>query len=532
MEDESFVRLTLVDRTPRCERADVTGHCVAIPLTSAHLGLYFAGFTERVPARSSWEFALDGGFAMARTLRAWWREAERWYLAVGLANLVLGTSSVLIPLAVAEVYGRSVGAVGLLASLVSLVGVAGSLVWGRLSDVAHRRKPFVILSYTAVGLCLLAIAFTSAFRQLVFLNMLFNFFWMANASVTVLIVIENRDQATWEKKIGHLNQIGAIGWVGGLALGSLWMMVLSRSAGEALTIRSLFLMISLGSLAAAFLALRLIPRTIPKFTRRKFRGAVLAMGNFITERARFAPLHLYHRLNPRQIARLLAHPQGFRPGTRRFLLATLIAFTALGLFGIPLPLLLSQRFGLPASFVFLLFMVQHVGIVLAYPLATRRIKRIGNRSVQIASLSVRLLLFGGAAVYVGLSAANPPVLWLVTAFVVYGVTRSYFQLSGIALTSRLAREENRGAALGLYNALAGLGWILAGLGSSFVTDRAGYTVAFAIAAGLIVASLTVLYFVPDPAIAEARDRQNRSSTPRRSGLTLIRPLIAGPTQRR
>lgn len=469
---------------------------------------------------------------MRRTLRSWWREGERWYLAVGLANLVLGTSSVLIPLAVAEVYGRSVGALGLLASLVSLVGVAGSLVWGRLSDAAHRRKPFVILSYAAVGLCFLAISFASAFHHLALLNMLSNFFWMANASVTVLIVIENRDRSTWEKKIGHLNQIGAIGWVGGLALGGLWMGALSRSVGETLTIRSLFLMIGLGSLAASYLALRFIPRTIPKFTRRKFRGVVLATGNFIAERARFAPLHLYHRLNPRRIVRLLSHPEGFRPGTRRFLLATLIAFMAIGFFGIPLPLLLSQRFGFPSSLVFLFFMIQHVGIVFAYPLAAKRIRRLGNRSVQIASLSVRLVLFGGAALYLLVSTSTPPMALLVVAFLVYGVTWSYFQLSGVALTSRLAREENRGAALGLYNALAGLGWILAGIGSSLVTEWAGYAAAFGIASGLLLVSLAFLGFVPDPVVATDGARDGSPSPRPRKGAAFLRPIVGWAFHRR
>jgi len=435
---------------------------------------------------------------MGKALRSWWREGERWYLAIGLANLVLGTSSVLIPLAVAGLYGRSAAAVGLLASLVSLVGVVGSLVWGRLSDAAHRRKPFVVLSYAGVGLCFLGISLTRAFHQLVVLNMLSNFFWIANASVTVLIVIENRDHATWERKIGHLNQFGAIGWVAGLGLGSLWTAVLSEAAGDALTIRSLFVTIGLASLAASLLAFRLVPRTIPRFTRRRFRGAVVAMGNFIAEKGRFAPLHLYHRLDPRRIGRLLTRPEGFQPGTRRFLASTLLAFTGLGLFGIPLPLVLSDRFGFPSSFVFALFMIQHLGIVFAYPLAARRIRRLGNRSVQAAALSLRFVLFGGAAAYLLLTATVPPIAVLVVAFVVYGVTWSYFQLSGVALTSRLARKENRGAALGLYNALAGLGWILAGLGSGLLTERLGYAATFAAAAALLLGSLAVLRFVPDP----------------------------------
>jgi MFS family permease len=416
---------------------------------------------------------------------------------------------VLIPLAVADLYGRSAVAVGLLASLVSLVGVIGSLFWGRMSDAAHRRKPFVVLSYAGVGLCYLVISLTNAFHQLVVLNMLSNFFWIANASVTVLIVIENREQGTWERKIGHLNQFGAMGWVAGLALGSLWTATLSGPFGDPLTIRSLFVMIGLASLAASFLAVRLVPRTIPRFTRRRFRGLIVAMGNFIVERARFAPLHLYHRLNPRRIAHLLTRPEGFQPGTRRFLLSTLLAFAGLGLFGIPLPLVLSERFGFPSSFVFALFMIQHLAIVVAYPLAAQRIRRRGNRSVQTAALSLRLALFGGAAAYLLLTTTVPSIAVLVGVFVVYGATWSYFQLSGVALTSRLAREENRGAALGLYNALAGLGWILAGLGSGFLTERLGYAMSFAAAAGLLLLSLTVLRFVPDPSKAECPEPTQR-----------------------
>ena len=469
---------------------------------------------------------------MSRALRTWWREGERWYLAVGLANLVLGTSSVLIPLAVAGLYGRSAVAVGLLASLVSFVGVMGSLLWGRLSDAAHRRKPFVVLSYAGVGLCFLVISLTNAFHQLVILNMLSNFFWIANASVTVLIVIENRDQATWERKIGHLNQFGAIGWVAGLGLGSLWTGTLSEAVGEVLTIRSLFVLIGLASLAASFLALKLVPRTIPRFTRRRFRGVIVAMGSFIAEKARFAPLHLYHRLSPRRIARLLTRPEGFRPGTRRFLLSTLLAFAGFGLFGIPLPLVLSEQYGFPSSFVFTLFMIQHLGMVVAYPLAARRIRRRGNRSVQTAALSLRFVLFGGAAALLLLTTAVPPLAALIGAFVVYGVTWSFFQLSGVALTARLAREENRGAALGLYNALAGLGWILAGLGSGLLTSRLGFVGTFAAAAGLLMLSLAVLRFVPDPAEVADSKAAPRLESHRRARPSRRHPSFAWAFHRR
>ena len=435
---------------------------------------------------------------MVRALRTWWQDIEQWYFAVGLANLALGTSSVLIPLSVAKVFDHSVGAVGLLASLASLVGVLGSLFWGRLSDAAHRRKPFIILGYAAAGLCFLGVSLAHSFYQLMILNMLLNFFWVANASVTILIVIENSTEESWERRIGHLNQIAAIGWVLGLAVGSVWMQWVPAMLGELTAIRILFWAMGLAGLTATLMAALTIRRTIPQFTQREFRGVILAMGNFISERARFAPLHLYHRLHPKRVIALLTRVEGFRPGTKRFFLSTLISFVGLGFFGIPLPMLLSQQFGLPSSSVFFFFVLQHVGIVLAYPLASRRIRRLGNRYVQMGSLGARVALFGGFAAYLAFFEKTPPLVVLILAFIVYGVTWSYFQLSGIALTSRLASEQNRGSALGMYNAIAGIGWIIAGIGSGLAAENGGYPLTFAIAGGMLILSLLVLLFVPDP----------------------------------
>jgi MFS transporter, PPP family, 3-phenylpropionic acid transporter len=437
---------------------------------------------------------------MRQALRAWVHDTEGWYIAVGLANLVLGTSSVLIPLSIDRVFGRSVASVGMLAGMVSLAGVLGNLVWGKLADTAHRRKPFIVLGYAAAGLCFLAISLAQSFLQLMIFNMLLNFFWVANASVIVLLVIANGCETTWEKRISHVNQIGAVGWVLGLAVGSLWMGWLPQALGELAAIRVLFVAMAFMGIGASALAVLLVPRAEAPLLQRPRFGMMLALGNFLIERARFAPLHLHYRLHPKRVIALLVRSNGFRPGVKRFFLSTLVSFIALGFFGIPLPLLLSQRFGLSSSSVFLFFLLQHVGIVLAYPFASRRIRRLGNRYVQMSSLSVRALLFGGFAAYLSIFSGLPPLVVLIAAFVVYGATWSYFQLSGVALTSRLSHGSNRGLALGLYNAIAGIGWIVAGLGGGLLAERAGYAWTFAIASVLLVVSLVILLTVPDPTL--------------------------------
>ena len=430
------------------------------------------------------------------------RDTEPWFLAVALASLAAGTASILIPLWVATWYGGSVGDVGVLSSLVSLVGVVGSLFWGRLSDAAHRRKLFVVGSYIMTGVSYIVMGMAGSYGQLVAWNMVQNLFWVANASVTVLIVIENQDEDKWETKIGKLNQAGALGWVAGLALGTLALVGGGESVGEAGRIRLLFPAIGAVAIGAALLAARYIPRTTPQYTKRRFRGVALAVGNLLFERARFSPFHLYHRISPKRIwASLQTEAEGFRPGTKRFLLTTLVAYVALGFIAIPLPLLLRERLGVSSSGVFLYSLVQNIGVALAYPLVTRRIARKGTRGVHGVALAVRVILFGAGAVWLSGSGESLPAWILLPAFLVYGVSWAYFQLSGIALMSRVARAKNRGLALGLYNALAGVGWIVAGVGSGKMADGLGYQASTAVAAGLLLVALLMLRTVPDPAKA-------------------------------
>lgn len=435
---------------------------------------------------------------MRRSLRKWWQEAEPWYSATGLANITMGTSSILIPLMIAQVLHYSVADLGVLSSLVSLVGVIGSLIWGRLSDAAHRRKPFIVMSFAGVSLGFAGIALAQSFTTVLLLNMMLNFFWVANAAVTILIVIENKEETRWEGKIGHLNQIGALGWVTGLVFGSLSLAAASRFIGESTAIRILFAILALGAAGASLLAVRFVPRTTPKFTQRRFRGRIVALGNFLVERGRFGPYHLYHRFNPRRLPALLWGEGGLRSETKRFLVATLLAFIAVGFFAVPVPLLLSQRFGLPSSTVFLYFVVLNSGVVLAYPLASRRIKRAGNKAVQQGALAVRLVLLVAASIYLTVSRAVPPTWVLASFFLAIGVTWSFFQLSGVALASRLAKPENRGQTLGLYNAIAGVGMIIAGATSGLLSEYIGYQATFAAAAVFIAASLLVLHRLPVP----------------------------------
>lgn len=442
---------------------------------------------------------------MRGLFRRWRHEIEPWYTAIGLANLVMGTSSILIPLMISQVLLHSVADVGLLFSFASLVGVIGSLVWGRLSDAVHRRKPFIVISFVAVSLGFAGIAVAQSFTTILLLNMILNFFWVANAAVSVLIVIENKEKPVWERKIGHINLVGALGWVAGLIFGGFSLAIASRFIGDESAIRALFGLLAGGAAAAAILAIRFVPRTIPKFTQRRFQGVTVALGNFLIARARFAPHHLYHRFNPRLLPALLWGESGLRAETKRFLVATLLAFISIGFFAVPLPLLLAEEFGFSSSTVFGYFVILNSGVVVAYPFAARRIKQAGNKAVQQGALAVRLLLLGAASIYLALSYLAPPAVVLALFFFVIGGTWSFFQLSGVVLASRLAKPEHRGQTLGLYNAIAGVGMILSGVTSGFLAEHAGYAATFSASVLFLAFSLLVLHRLPVPAISPVKE---------------------------
>ena len=430
-------------------------------------------------------------------MRSILKNTEHWFTAFLVANLVMGTSSVLIPLKLDLVLSKGPSQLGILSTLASAAAVLGSLIWGRLSDAAHRRKAFVVLSSLMIGVAHLGLAFSKTFLGIALHNTLLSFFWIANASVAVLLVIERQEDSAWEASISALNLFGAVGWLLGLIAGGscigLALRLLSGSGG----IQALLVALSALGFLSAGLGAWLIPATTPIFTERRFRGVVIAVGNLLVEAWKFNPLHLYHRFSLRRLPTLSRE-------TRLFLAASGLAFTGIGFFGVPLALLLSQRLGFPPRLVFFSYVMLHSGIVLAYPLALHRIRQRGNRRVQLGALGGRIILF---AVGSGALWFLPDLPWIVVGLflLAVGLTWAYFQLSGVALAARLAKPENRGLALGTYNAVAGASTMIAGVCSGYLAQYAGHHYSYLAATVLLLCAVVVLWRLPDPSIKQAKE---------------------------
>lgn len=420
---------------------------------------------------------------------------EGLFASLGLANVALGTSSILIPLTIVHGLGGSVAQVGLQSSAASLMGVLGSVVWGRLADTVSRRKALLVLSVVVLGLAFVGMAFARSFPVLLASATVQSFFWAATGSVSILLLLHRGEKHAWEQKIGRLNQVTALGWLCGLVLGSAALSAAARFTTEAAATRGLFFLLAGIGAGATLLAIRLVPRQAASPERIPLQNTPLAGSDG-------APPRSTPQVARRVVERLpvFLSAKDTRDRALRLLLAqTFLAWMGVGFFAVPLPILLAERFAIPSPQVFLYYVLLDVGVIAAYPFASRWSAKAGNRTVQTVGLLSRLALCLAGAAFLLLSASAPPWIALSLYFLVIGISYSFLQLSGVSLASRLAPEESRGRILGLFNAVIGAGMIVAGVGSGYLAQGFGYAAPFAAAAFLLLLALFALRTMRDPA---------------------------------
>lgn len=421
--------------------------------------------------------------------------AEAWLWGYFLANAAGGAASLLVPL-YAYYLGGTATDVGALASTASLAGILGSVVWGRAADRLKLRRAFVVTGFWGFGFFYLFLPLIGRIAGLFWLNALATFLWMSQATVATLLVLEAYPKADWEAGLGRFNRYAGLGWMVGLGIGALWTGVLPRAMGEGWALRSLGVIAGFLGLGAGVLAHRFVPE--PKVPRHKrtFIGTVVAVGNFLVERFRYAPARIYYRLGPRQIVRILQGKTKVGPELTLYFYGALLAATGFSVFFVPLPLYLRGVLAIPNGVVFALYILHNGMNAFSYPWAQKLILRIGHRPVLGLALFVRAVifpLFALLSAIPGLRFVLVPVFFLLT-----GVTWAFFQLAGTAIVSRLAPVGNKGEAMGIYNALLGLSTVCGSLIGGYLADRLGYAAAFSAAGALILIALPIVLLESRP----------------------------------
>lgn len=413
---------------------------------------------------------------------------DRWYNSYALANLSAGGVSVLIPLYVLHL-GGGVGDIGLLTAIGNLVGVPASITWGILSDKWGSRKYFAVLGFFGVAISFMLMAFAKSFSLLLLLNATYILFWMSAASVVTVLIIEKEQRGLWESKIGAFNVSAGLGWSLGLVLGFIWVTLGSVSLPDISVFRYLFIILGISALLGAILAVRWIPGD-GKFRDRTFRGRLLEVGDLITERFRYLPIHLYYLLKP---SRLREAIDKIGSSLSFFIVAVGLMFCGFSVFFIPLPAYLKKVIELTDGQIYLLFIASALASALFYKYAAKLTKQVGPLKILKISLVTRIVTFPLViAPFVFIGFLPVKLVVALAIFIVLGVSWALINVSNLVIVSRLAPTNIKGQAFGIYNGIIGISAVLGSLGGGYLAKFGGYFVTFLIASLFIAVGLSLI----------------------------------------
>jgi MFS family permease len=406
---------------------------------------------------------------------------DRWLYGWALGYAAVGAASLLIPL-----YALSLGGgaflVGVLASTAAFAGVPGALLWGRLAAKTKRRRPFVLVALDSTAAVLAVTPFISSPWPLVVANATLWFVVSAAAPVLNLIMVDGVPEADWESRIGLLNTYQGYGWVAGLVVGTLWTVAAPRLFEPVFAQELLFWLLAVVA-ALGTAATRLwYPESVgisERRFRRIYRGLDIAptTGRIIRS-VPLGPGRAYWALTG--VRR--SHLGHLRTPLWRYLGAVACFSVGFAVFWAPMPAYLTAV-EFSTGVVFVLFLLTNVGSTLCFGRVDGLTARVGATTAQVGALVVRAGFFPLVAL-VGGAAFGLPALGVL--FAAIGVTWAVIAVTATGLVTRLAPDDDRAEALGLYTAAIGIGTGLGSVAGGAIATRVGYTATFAIAGGIVV----------------------------------------------
>lgn len=274
-------------------------------------------------------------------------------------------------------------------------------------------------------------------------------------------------------------------------LGSAWIPLATRITDPVTARTWLFGLCAVAALAGTVLATRWLPTETtasperldasPDLLARIDRGA----GRYVRA-VPFATTRLYWALRSLLSGRL---PTGSSGPLWWYLLSVGVFSAGFSAFWGPLPAYLSGSYA--DERVFWFFLASNAASAAVFSRVGGWALAHGGRRLQTGALSARAVLFPLVALVV--LAVSPPIELpiLLVVFGLIGVTWAVIAVTATGLVTRLAGAE-RGTALGLYAAVAGAGGGVGSILGGWLAADAGYLVTFAVAGGLVLASVIVV----------------------------------------
>jgi MFS family permease len=461
---------------------------------------------------------------------------DLWFFAYLPLAISDGIATPLIPLLALQHFGASAFAVTIIVAASSMSQVPFTILWGNLSDRVAHRKYFLVGSFLATGISIIAIAFAPDLSSYFWLNVVEGLACAASAPIGTMLLLETRHKRWWPGDIGLFGLISGLGTTAGLAIGIVWLFVIGVNQSAVQVMTALLVVSGLLAVVGAIIAWAWIEEPKTRIERRAV-AELVNLHRGVVERYR----HFRSRvLNIVDIAR--GPVDRLRGREILFLAALGVMSIGFDMFYGPFPVFLWQNAQLSDASIFIVYLGASAAATALYFHSGMAVERNSPKSVFLSSLLGRILLmllFLWGPVYILLGYGTPALTgWFTLLNGLLGVTWAFISTASTLFLIRLVGRSARGRALGLYNAIAGLGGLFGTVLGGYLFSTYGVGDTYSLAAVVVLIGMLMLvpipyhsFRIPYHAAKPRRWNPNARGTtapPRGTPARSPRPLEAAP----
>lgn len=398
-----------------------------------------------------------------------------WYLLP--AQVTAQGLSTVIPLYVIFL-GGGIGEVAIISALQNGAVAIGSIVWGKIIDRFHARRPILILSFFLVLLCSVGIYLTSSINFLYAIAPILGFFMVAKNPVTQLLVMESVKKNLWSWLFARTSVMGTLGMLVAMVIGTIGSLYFN--------LKPYFLICALSSGIAMVLSVA-VKGTGFHLERSSIAHSLHGLRYAISH------LHFDFPKNPelydfKHIITIFGGKISNEIGI--FYLACFFFYFGSNMyFTAWTPFLKAHSFS--NSAVFLNYLIQTGTMLLIFFVAPRIISRIGEERSTTLALIPRILAVAIPAVLVSVMVGSLGVSIAIISSCTMVIAFSIFSTSSSVIFFKSIPQGFEGKYLGVNSAITGIGVFVGSLVTGEITKSFGYMILFFSASGMIVISLVL-----------------------------------------
>ena len=398
-----------------------------------------------------------------------------WYLFP--SNIATQGLSTVIPLYVIFL-GGNIGEIAIIVAIQNGASAFGSIFWGKVIDRFHVRRIVLLVSFFVVMLCSLLMYFTNSINVLYVISPLLGFFLVGKNPVTQLLVMESIHKNQWRWLFARTSIIGTFGMFSAMIIGTIgsvyfdlkpYFLICAASCvatmGLSMTIKESQFHLERSSIAHSIYGLRYV------------------FSHFHVDFPRIPELYDYKHIITIFKGRVTDEIGVFYITNFLFYLGSNIYFTAFTPF--------LKKYGFSNSDVFLIYMIQTAVMVLVFFLAPRFITKMGEeRSISLSYMPrIAAVVIAGLFIPIAIGQGSFAVAIISASLMV--IAFSIFSTATSIIFFKSIPQGFEGKYLGVNSSITTVGLFIGALCTGQLANSFGYTIAYAVASAILVASFAL-----------------------------------------